>query len=746
MSGGGENRLDAPALWGGVECTINRVGDQYFDQLELSGHASRASDIELIAGLGLKTVRYPLLWERISPGSGKKRDWAWADDRMNRMSRHGIDPIVGLVHHGSGPESTSLLDPDFPMGLARYALEVAKRYPHIRYATPVNEPLTTARFSALYGHWYPHKRSPSAFATALLNQCLAIRESCAAMRSVIPGMQLVQTEDIGRIYSTPSLEYQARFENERRWLTFDLLCGRVDATHPMWKHLAVDGAASAMLEALVARPCPPDIIGLNYYVTSERFLDERTGLYDASRLGGNGRDRYIDAEAVRVVEEEISGHAAILGEAWARYGIPLALTEVHLGCSREHQMRWLKEAWDGAIAARRSGCDVRAVTAWALFGSFGWDSLVTAPPLTYESGAFDVRAPRPRETGIASLIRKIVSTGDADHPVADQPGWWRRRERIMPEASVFVGSGGRVRTARMEITASLRKARPVLITGASGTLGSAFERICNSRGIHAVALSRAELDVCATDRVTKAIETLRPWAVINAAGYVRVDDAETDRASCYRGNTVVVGVLAGGCALAGIPLLTFSSDLVFDGAKTTPYVESDRVSPLNTYGASKAAAEIRALHRHPDSLVIRTSAFFGPWDACNFVSVAISTLAKGIPFTAARDVTVSPTYVPDLVNAALDLLVDGATGVWHLANAGEITWSDLARVAAERANLSPDLVREAAFSDLGRIARQPYYSALGTERGVLLPTLEDAIGRYFAEASLPSLHPIAACP
>jgi len=731
-------------LWGGVECTINRVGHRYHDQLELSGHANRPSDIDRIASLGVDTVRYPLLWERIAPGSVRHASWRWADERMELMSSKGITPIVGLVHHGSGPRHTSLLDPDFSRKLEEYADAVAHRYPGIRYVTPVNEPLTTARFSALYGHWYPHQRSRSAFVAALLNQCAGIRAAFSAMKARIPGIQLIQTEDLGRVYSTSRLRYQGRFENERKWLTFDLLCGRVDDDHPMWRYLAVDRRSRLLLRSLVDNPCRPDIAGINYYVTSDRFLDDRLPLHDSLVIGGNGRDRYADLEAVRILEEGISGHQAILADAWKRYGIPLAVTEAHLGCTREQQALWLLEAWRGAQEARSAGCGVRAVTSWALFGSFGWNSLVTRQPFNYECGAFDVRSAEPRETAIASVMRELAATGETTHPAASADPWWRRDDRLTlpPVSSKRVECGVRLSPRRSML--SVRPAQPVLIVGAGGTLGSAFARICKLRGLSARAMKRAQLDAVSPRNVRNVIERIRPWAVINAAGYVRVDDAEIESAACHDGNTVAAAVLAGESARAGIPLLTFSTDLVFDGAKKAAYVESDTTSPLNTYGASKAAAELRSLELNDKSLVIRASAFFGPWDEYNFVTIALRTLSNGIPFLAAHDNIVSPTYVPDLVDASLDLLLDGERGVWHLANRGAVSWCDLARNAAIRAGLSADLVKGVSCTDLGLRARRPMFSALASERGAIMRPLDDALDRWFDETRITEIDAVTA--
>ena len=144
-----------------------------------------------------------------------------------------MTPIVGLTHHGSGPRSTSLIDPSFAEGLAQFAEAVAERYPWVEYYTPVNEPLTTARFSGLYGHWYPHGRDPLTFARALLTQCRAVVLSMQAIRKVNPNAKLIQTEDLGKVFSTPLLTSQAEMENERRWLSFDLLCGCLDTSKPM---------------------------------------------------------------------------------------------------------------------------------------------------------------------------------------------------------------------------------------------------------------------------------------------------------------------------------------------------------------------------------------------------------------------------------------------------------------------------------------------------------------------------------
>ena len=210
-------------LWGGVECTVARVGEDFRDQLEETGHRRRPDDIGLIAGLGIRTLRYPILWEQHSPENGSPPDYGWTDERLAELRERGIEVIAGLLHHGSGPRRTNLLDHDFPRKFAEYAGEVAARYPWIKRWTPINEPLTTARFSCLYGHWYPHRRNYADFLTASVNQCVGISAAMAAIRAVNPGAELVQTEDLGRTFATPPPASQAAHDNDRRWLSLDLL-------------------------------------------------------------------------------------------------------------------------------------------------------------------------------------------------------------------------------------------------------------------------------------------------------------------------------------------------------------------------------------------------------------------------------------------------------------------------------------------------------------------------------------------
>lgn len=725
-------------LWAGVECSVVRVGDVYRDQVVSTGHASRLEDLDRLAALGVRAVRYPVLWERTAPGRIEDADWSFADERLARLRALGMRPIVGLVHHGSGPITTSLLEGSFITGLARFARAVAERYPWIEDYTPVNEPLTTARFSALYGHWYPHAATDQAFVRALLVQCEAVRAAMRAVRAVNPRARLVQTEDVATVLSTRRLEYQARFENERRFASLDLLAGRFDEAHPLHRFFVSRGADPVLLASFVASPCPPDLLGLNYYVTSDRFLDERVDMYPEHTRGGNGVEAYADVEAVRVERSGIVGHRRVLEETWTRYGIPVAVTEVHVGCSCEEQVRWLAEAWSAAVRARENGADVRAVTVWSAFGAHDWDSLLVQRREHYEPGLFDVRGGAVRPTALASVARDLAAQGASDHPMLAAPGWWRRERRFAYPPVVSVQREAEEEAERQAQaqpqgphTAVRFRAplRPILVTGARGTLGRAVARICAARDLPFVALAREELDVADPATVSAAIARLRPWALVNAAGYVKVDDAERERERCFRENADAVHALASACAEHGVRLATLSTDLVFDGKKRAPYVERDPVSPLGVYGASKAHGERRLRETYARGLVVRTSAFFGPWDEANFVRATLVALRARRVVRVPDDQIVSPTYVPDLADALITLLVDGAEGVWHVAGADAVSWAELARRAARAAGVATATLIACATEELGLAAARPAYSALASERGMLLAPLDDALAR-----------------
>jgi dTDP-4-dehydrorhamnose reductase len=685
-----------PELWGGVECSIVRLGEEYRNEFEETGHQQSLADLDRVAALGLRTLRYPVLWEAVSPDHPLKQDWRLADERLGRLKELGITPVVGLLHHGSGPRYTNMLDPAFPEGLARHAEGVARRYPWLEMFTPVNEPLTTARFSGLYGHWYPHRCDLASFLRCLVNECLGTLLAMRAVRRIIPGARLVQTEDLGKVFSTPRLAYQAAYENERRWLSLDLLSGRVDSAHPWYQTFIRHGIGEAELATFLSGEAVPDILGINYYATSERYLDEALQLYPSSFHGGNARERYADVEAVRVdLPAEQLGARARLTEAWERYRIPIAVTEVHHGSTREEQLRWLADVWQSACGLLREGVDIRAVTAWSLFGAVDWNTLLTERRGFYEPGAYDTRGPVPRLTALGKAVRQIASGVEPSHPALDRPGWWRRE-------------GRHYHAPTLPAPPLLKRPRAILIAGAGGRLGRELVRHCRQRGLDVITPARQEMDITRISEIEATVRAHRPWAVINAAGIV--EEGLTPQHHIFGVNSLGAENLARVCSRRGIALMTFSPERVFDGALGRAYVEGDTICPACIIGGSKAEAERRVLRAHGDALVIRAGRLFGPEDDAETLLKLHAAALEGRPF-------LSGSYAPDLVRAALDLLVDGETGAWHLSNQGAVS-------VAEFARLFPSLRASPAA------ARR--LIVLGSERGSAMPSLGDALERHCA--------------
>jgi len=696
-------------IWAGVECTINRVGDEFFSQCQLSQHHERDDDVKKFADLGIKTIRYPFLWEEATTQIGAEPQWDRFVRRNQILSQHGIKPIAGLLHHGSGPLGTDLTAENFATEFARYARSFAERFPHIDLYTPINEPNTTARFSCLYGVWYPHKRDERIYVQALLNQIRATVLAMHEIRKINSEAKLIQTDDLGRAQGTPHLKYQTDYENFRRWLGFDLLFGRVNREHPLYERLTTLGGADPdELKWFTDHPCPPDIIGINTYLLSNRYLDERLERYPEAYHGGNGLDAYADVPAVLVKESEPVTPRSLLSETFDRYQTAIAVTEVHVDGPRETQLRWFEQIWTDCKSLRESGVPVQAVTAWSLLGSFDWNSLCTAKAGYYESGVFDIRSGQLRPTAIAKYLQDLIAQGESVHPALDSPGWWTKQ--LAPPGK-----------------------NKILVTGANGTLGKAFARLLQARGLEAIVVARAKMDIANESSVRDALDQIKPWAVINTAGFVDVDRAEVECERCQRENVVGAEILARECDRRGISFVTFSSDLVFNGEQSVPYLESSHPAPLNQYGRSKLTAETLVRQRHAKSLVIRTSSFFGPWDQANFATQILNALASNRAVEVAADVTISPTYVPDLVNRSLDHLIDRSEGILHLTNSTFLTWAEFAHAIAERGGLNRDLIRPRTYRDLRWTAPRPKFSAMKSHFGELLPPLANAIERFFED-------------
>lgn len=253
-----------------------------------------------------------------------------------------------------------------------------------------------------------------------------------------------------------------------------------------------------------------------------------------------------------------------------RLGLPIAITECHLHSTREKQMRWFNEMWETLNELKSEGVDIRAITAWAIFGLHGWNRLATESYSTYEPGVFNLSYGHARPTALARLIRILTKRKVYYHPV----------------------------------------------------------------------------------------------------------------------------------------------------------------SPINVYGESKAEAEKEILFTNPNALIVRTSNVFSPWSTTNFVAETLEALREARPVYAANDIYVSPAYTPDLANESLDLLLDNEHGTRHVATEGVTTWAALAYRIAEMAGHDFSLIKEVSINQLGLKAKRLRRNVLMSKKGIVMPTLKNALQRY----------------
>ena len=250
--------------------------------------------------------------------------------------------------------------------------------------------------------------------------------------------------------------------------------------------------------------------------------------------------------------------------------------------------------------------------------------------------------------------------------------------------------------------------RRVLITGAGGQLGSALRN--EFRGDDPVALDRGAWDVTLPPTGELLSEPFD--LVLHTAAWTDVDGAEADPQGAAAVNVGGTANVAALCASLGAPLVTFSTDYVFDGRKREPYVESDGPNPLSAYGRSKLHGEAAA---GPDAWIVRTSWLFGP-TGNNFVHTMLRLAQERDEVAVVDDQRGCPTYAPHLATA-VRALVDRELprGVWHLAAAGDCTWAEFAEAIFEQGGLECR-VHRITTEELGRPAPRPACAILRSER------------------------------
>ena len=719
-------------LWAGPECTVNRVGDRFRDQLRAERLRAAARRPRPAGRAGHPRVRFPLLWERTAPTARGALDWSWTDERLRAAARaRRRARSSGCCTTAAARATRTCSTRAFPSCWPTTRGAVAERYPRHRR---LDAGQRAAHHRALQR---PVRPLVSARARRRAASCARCSTRCAATRAgdardprgQSRGAQLVQTEDLGFTHQHAA---PARTRPSSRTSAAGspstCSCGRVDARAPAVGLPARAAApASSELLRLADEPCPPDIIGINSYVTSERFLDDRLELLPAAPARRQ-RARRAMPTSRRCASPARSSAASRRGCAK-----PASATACRW---RSPRCTWAARAKSSCAGCTRPG-SARREGARRRRRRARRHRLGRVRQLRLEQPGHARRRPlragpvgRARRAAAADRAGRAGARSSATRPGArptrcwTAPGWWQRDAAPeVPAARRGAGAAAarpaaadhrRHRHAGPGVRAAVRAARPAAPAAAPRRHGH------RRPGLGARPRSSAGSPGRSSTPPASCAST-RP---------------STTRAS---GARTSIGPGAAGAAparAAACGSSTFSSDLVFDGDKAAPYVESDAPQPLNAYGRAKREAERRVLAIAPDALVIRTAAFFGPWDRAQLRDAGAAGAAARRALAGGRRPGASrrPTC-RTWSHAALDLLIDGEHGIWHLANRGARELVGAGLPGRRSGGAGRGLVRAVPGVLLGQLAPRPGFAALSSERGVLLPGLEHALGRYMDETT-----------
>src|SRR5581483_206517 len=359
-------RLTEPAnfLWSaGIEDTFiaepwpptGRMLDEY----ELTGHYLRyKEDIGLLAGLGVRVVRYGIPWYKVNPAAGKW-DWDWADAPLEQLLEAGIEPVVDLVHYGVPAWlQGAFLAPDFPARMAEYAARVAERFKgRIRAYTPLNEPRITAWYCGKLGWWPPYRRGWRGFVEVMLAVGRGIVLTVEALQSVDDDIAFVHV-DATDIFETQdaSLEPEVHRRQEIVFLALDLISGRINQEHSLYRWLLRQGATVDGLAWFEARAVDLAVIGINLYPMYSPKVLARTA------RGLRIRMPYTTTGIIERLSQLY----------WDRYHAPLVITETAAMGDVERRQEWLDASVAAVRNVRESGIPLVGYTWWPALGIVTW--------------------------------------------------------------------------------------------------------------------------------------------------------------------------------------------------------------------------------------------------------------------------------------------------------------------------------------------------------------------------------------
>ncbi len=323
------------------------------DEMEKTGHYRRwREDFALVSELGIEHLRYGPPYYRTHTGPGRY-DWDFSDDTFHALRELSIEPIVDLCHFGVPDWIGDFQNTDWPALFAEYAGAFARRFPWVRYYTPVNEIFIAALFSAQYGWWNERLASDRAFVRALQNLCRANTMAMHAILEVRRDAIFIQSESSEYFHAkNPACEEHAAFLNEKRFLSLDLTYG-YSLNVKMYEYLLDNGMTREEYhwfpEHHMKARC---VMGNDYYITNEHLVHE---------------------DGTTTPAGEIFGYYVITHQYFSRYRLPVMHTETN-DANAEQAPKWLQKEWANMYRLRQDGVPIVGFTWYSLTDQVDWDT------------------------------------------------------------------------------------------------------------------------------------------------------------------------------------------------------------------------------------------------------------------------------------------------------------------------------------------------------------------------------------
>ena len=355
-----------PFLWaGGIENTFitakHPKTGKTLEEYELTGHYDRwREDLSLAAATGINAIRWGVPWYRVEAVRGRY-DWAWTDEVLDYLlDELHIEPIVDLIHYGTpGWLPRAILDPAFRSAFGEYVEAFAARYENrVRYATPVNEPYTAAKFCGQRGDWPPNESGDAGFARVLVALSRAAVEASRSLQR--RGMAAVHVEVASGAHPLdPSARGAAeRFtlQNELYW---DLITARVDDSHPLFEWLLASKVSRGDLDWFLESSDASliDLMGVNYYPQWS---------YSVMRGAAGGQEEFAINGGPGILDEH-------LRRFWEKYRLPMMITETSVKGTSWEKTAWLNESIAVVRGAIESGIDMRGYTWFPMLDMIDWE-------------------------------------------------------------------------------------------------------------------------------------------------------------------------------------------------------------------------------------------------------------------------------------------------------------------------------------------------------------------------------------